>query len=193
MPLYEELRQTIVRTDRRGVRIGYRLLRPTDDIVAITDMLHSAYAPLAAAGLHYLASHQTPDVTRQRMSKGDTIVAVLDSEIIGVITLATAQNTGGSPFYDRPGVARFGQFAVTPEWQGSGIGMHLIELVEDLARERGVSVLALDTSEHAARLIELYSAKGYRFVEFVRWSDVNYRSVVMAKEIHRRDLPGRSF
>jgi GNAT superfamily N-acetyltransferase len=181
--MLQALHDGVTREDRRGDSILYRLLRPTDDIPAITDLLHRAYAPLAAAGLHYLASHQSAEVTSRRLSQGDAVVAVAADRIIGVITLASATATGGSPLYDRADVARFGQFAVEPQCQGAGVGSSLLTIVEELARERGVQTLGLDTSEHASALIQFYRTKGYQFIEFVRWADVNYRSVVMAKEL----------
>lgn len=179
--LAHSLREGLTLEDRRGVPILYRFLQPTDDVVAITDLLHRAYTPLAAAGLHYVASHQPPDVTRRRMAKGDTVVAVAALRIVGVITLAATSATGGSPFYDRRDVAHFGQFAVEPACQGTGVGGALLVMIEELARERGVRELGLDTSEHASDLIQFYTARGYRFVEFARWPEVNYRSVIMAK------------
>ena len=73
--------------------------------------------------------------------------------------------------------------AVRPSHQGLGIGSTLLRLVEDRARARGVAELALDTSERALRVIELYQSKGYRFVEHVQWSATNYRSVIFAKRL----------
>lgn len=183
--LVHALHDGMTREDRRGAPVLYRFLRPGDDIVAMTELLHRAYAPLAAAGLHYVASHQPPEVTRRRMNKGDTLVALVEERIIGVITLADASATTGSPFYDQPGVAGFGQFAVEPACQKAGVGSVLLAMVEALARTRGVRELALDTSEHATGLIQFYTSKGYRFVEFARWPSVNYRSVVMAKALER--------
>jgi GNAT superfamily N-acetyltransferase len=179
--LAHALREGLTRDDRRGVPILYRFLQPTDDVTAITDLLHRAYAPLAAVGLHYVASHQSPEVTRRRMAKGDTVVAVAALRIIGVITLAAASATDGSPFYDRRDVAHFGQFAVEPAYQRTGVGSALLALIEELARERGVGELGLDTSEHASDLIQFYESRGYRHIEFAQWPEVNYRSVIMAK------------
>ena len=86
------------------------------------------------------------------MARGETIIAEDDGVIVGTITLADVDRTRGSPFYDRPDVALFGQFAVRPSYQGRGIGSTLIKLVEQRATEQGVSHLALDTSEHATEL-----------------------------------------
>jgi GNAT superfamily N-acetyltransferase len=182
-PLTQALRDGIVIGDKRGRGIRYRYVRPADDLEEITSMLHQAYAPLAAAGLRHIASHQDAARTRRRMERGETILALDGDVIVGTITLADADKTGGSPFYDRPDVASFGQFAVRPHYQGTGIGGTLMELVERRARERGVAVLGLDTSEPATDLIALYQRRGFSFIEHVQWSEVNYRSVVMGKKL----------
>ena len=43
--------------------------------------------------------------------------------------------------------------ASSPSHQGRGVGVTLMNLVEQRAREQGVAELGLDTSEHAAGLI----------------------------------------
>jgi len=43
--------------------IVIRSLQDSDDVDEITEMLHRAYAGLAAMGLRYLATHQSADVT----------------------------------------------------------------------------------------------------------------------------------
>ncbi len=183
MQTSESLRIGLTQRHGRSVNVRYRFLAETDDINAITELLHRAYAPLAQAGLHYVASHQSTDVTRRRLDKGDTIVAVADGGIVGTVTLARTSSTRGSSFYDRPDVASFGQFGVDPAFQGTGVGSTLLALVEALAVERGVGELALDTSEQAEHLIRFYTSRGYRFVECVRWPDVNYRSMILAKAL----------
>jgi GNAT superfamily N-acetyltransferase len=160
-----------------------RLLSPADDLVALTAMLHRAYAALARRDMHFLASHQGVDVTRSRLEKGECWVADADGVIIGTIVLKDAASTRGSPWYDRPDVACFGQFAVEPAWQGRGIGSALVDQVERRAQAKGIAELALDTAEGAADLIAFYTRRGYRFIEHTKWNDVNYRSVIMSKRI----------
>jgi hypothetical protein len=43
-----------------------RRARHDEDWVALTELLHRAYAPLASRGMRYLARHQDADVTRRR-------------------------------------------------------------------------------------------------------------------------------
>jgi streptomycin 6-kinase len=177
--------------DNGGREILYRYLQPEDDVDAITAMLHEAYAPLAAQGMRFVASHQDSSTTRKRLGRGTTIVALDGETIVGVITLNDAAKTEGSTFYDRPDVAGFSQFAVRPSHQKFGIGSTLLSLVEDRARSLGVVELALDTSERATRLINLYQSRGYRFVEYVQWSATNYRSVILAKHLPEKSASER--
>jgi len=46
-----------------------------------------------------------------------------------------------------------------------------------------VAELALNTSELATGLISMYMKKGYRFIEYVQWDDVNYQSVILSKAL----------
>jgi GNAT superfamily N-acetyltransferase len=160
-----------------------RRLSNQDSMEEITQLLHAAYAPLAARGMRYLASQQTSEKTLERCLKGVTFLAIMDETIVGTITLSTAQNTRGSPWYDRPDVASFGQFAVKPTAQKLGIGTLLLNQVEKTAKSLHVQHLALDTSEHAFELIRFYRVRGYEFVENVQWDVTNYRSVIMSKTL----------
>jgi GNAT superfamily N-acetyltransferase len=167
--------------------VTVRPLQPADSISDVTRLLHRAYASLAAQGFRFWASHQSDENTRQRIAEGDCLVALQEGRIVGTITLKKKALTKGSPWYDRPEVASFGQFAVDPELQRRGIGSTLLGAVERLAVREGVQELALDTAEGAAPLIEMYSRKGFRFIEYVDWRpDTNYRSVILSKRLDAR-------
>ena len=74
-PCEEELRRGVTVADPIGRPIVYRYLLPTDELEAIMTRLHVAYAPLARAGRRFVASYQHVAVTRDRMAKGETLVA----------------------------------------------------------------------------------------------------------------------
>ncbi len=163
-----------------------RPVLPADSISDITALLHRAYEDLARQGFRFWAGHQDDDATRTRFSEGHGYVAVRDGRIVGTITLKRKELTKGSPWYDRPDVASFGQFGVEPELQGNGIGGALLLAAERRAVEDGVAELALDTAEGATRLIEMYSKRQYRFIEHVDWRpQTNYRSVILSKTLRR--------
>ncbi|MFH2048061.1 MAG: GNAT family N-acetyltransferase [bacterium] len=160
-----------------------RPLNDSDSIEELTDLLHRAYAVLAEMGFRYYATHQTPEQTKERISKGQCYVAVFNDNIIGTITYYTSENTHGSPFLNTQGVSHMGQMGVEPALQKHGIATKLIKYVEQIAHENGDKELALDTAEGASHLIEWYKRLGYRFIEYISWDVTNYRSVVMSKKI----------
>jgi GNAT superfamily N-acetyltransferase len=162
------------------------VIRPiveTDSLEELTELLHRAYARLAAMGLRFFATHQTVEQTRSRVRSGRCFIAESDGGIVGTITLYQRKSDEGPAWYRRDGVGYFGQFGVEPGLQGRGIGNLLLEHVESEARTLGLEELALDTAESATHLIEYYARHGYREVDGVQWKDVNYRSVVMSKTL----------
>jgi GNAT superfamily N-acetyltransferase len=160
-------------------------LEKHDPLVAsITDLLHRSYAPLAAAGMRYLATHQGPEITRSRLLEGESFLTYLGGELIGTITLKPTKAKSRSKWYCTEGVFHFSQFAVDPRFQGLGIGSRVMDRIEARAKELGAVELALDTSERAGHLIETYTRRGYRFIEYVQWEETNYRSVILSKQLN---------
>jgi GNAT superfamily N-acetyltransferase len=169
-----------------GGRIRGAILRPlapTDSLAELTALLHRAYAALAQSGLKFLASWQDEEVTRQRISAQECWVAELDGRIIATATLRPPGQSRGTPWYERADVAEIGQFAVEPDFQGSGLGTALLQQLEVRARTLGALHLAMDTAEGATRLIHYYQRLGYAFVEHVQWEVTNYRSMVFSKKL----------
>lgn len=156
-----------------------RPYRDADSITVLTDLLHRAYAPLAAAGMRFVATYQSEEVTRDRINRGTCFVAERRGELVGTITLYPPEPHCPAVLYRQPDVWHFGQFAVEPRLQGKGIGVRLLKGAKDAARAQGARRLALDTSERAEQLISLYRAWGFDVVETVQWEETNYLSVVM--------------
>ncbi|MCB8749076.1 GNAT family N-acetyltransferase [Rhodoferax sp. U2-2l] len=165
--------------------ITIRLLKASDPISNLTVLLHRAYARLAQQGLRYMATHQTDEVTRERVEQGECFVAVADEALCGTILFKEVGRTGGCHWYDRDDVACFGQFAVEPKLQANGLGRRLIALAEARAAATGAREIALDTAESATHLVSWYMRLGYRFIEHAQWTHTNYRSVIMSKTLQR--------
>lgn len=164
-----------------------RPLAASDSVDEITELLHDAYAPLAAQGFRFLATYQDAEVTRRRLSSGWAYVAVDgNGEIAGTITLYPSRAESACEWYQKAGNFRFGQFAVVPKFQRKGTGLRLIQAVEEKAREEGACELALDTAENAGQLIRWYGTLGFRFIGFTKWKAANYRSVVLSKGLKNR-------
>ena len=59
----------------------------------------------------------------------------------------------------------------------------MMDHIEAGSRDLGYTELALDTSEKAKRLIELYTRRGYRLVDHHQWPEKSYRSVILSKSL----------
>jgi GNAT superfamily N-acetyltransferase len=154
-----------------------------DSVPALTRLLHRAYAPLAAQGLHFVATDQTDDVTVSRLARGECWVVEADGRIVACVTIHPPGANDDCRYYRRPGVASLHQLAVDPDHQGQGLSRRLLEHACERAVELGASELALDTAEPATRLVELYERRGFAIVDRWSWPETNYRSVVMSRSV----------
>ena len=167
-----------------GLVVGVRRFDESrDPVTALTQLLHRAYAALAAMGFRYLATHQDDQTTLKRVRAGECLLAEMGDAIVGTISWYLPRADAGTPYYRRGDVAHFGQFAVEPAMQGRGIGNILLETAENCARDAGVRFMGLDTAEGATHLLNYYLRHGYETVEHVQWGSTNYRSVVMGKRL----------
>jgi len=160
-----------------------RTLSSNDSVVALTQLLHRAYARLGAMGLNYTAVDQTPEVTAKRIEGGQCYIAGWSGSLAGTIVVKPTYQTNDCEYFTKPGVAAVHQFGVEPSLQGKGIGKALLGMLETWARERGFREIAMDTAEQASHLLSLYSSLGYKHVGFVRWPGKVYRSVVLSKAL----------
>ncbi len=169
-----------------------RSLAARDSLAALTEMLHQAYAPLAARGLNFLAATQDVNTTRSRAALGQCFVAVHDGAVVGTVTVG--------PYHDRAvaavdtslfGInesARFFQFAVHPDHQRRGVGRQLVAACEQWAQEMGFHGVTVDTAAVATELRQMYQRMGYVEVGSAQWPGKTYRSVVLRKPLQDNPL-----
>jgi ribosomal protein S18 acetylase RimI-like enzyme len=166
------------------VDVVIRRIRPDDNIVMVTDIIHRAYAELSAMGLRFWATYQSVADTQQRFSEGYGYVAVVDGMVVGTITIYPPDANNSVPAYREESHYGIGQFAVDPDFRGRGIGRLLHDTAVDVVRSMGGTAIVLDTADAAAALIDLYHRWGYSIVDHADWRPVtNYTSVVMKKDI----------
>ena len=121
--------------------------------------------------------------TFYRLTQGYSYLAFIENEIVSTITLRIDTPESRIEYYRSPNVAVFAQFAVKKSHQGKKIGTKMMNLIEFEAKKRGVSYLALDTSENALDLIKMYSTRGYIKVGEHNWDFTNYKSIILSKKL----------
>jgi GNAT superfamily N-acetyltransferase len=152
-----------------------------DSFVALTAMLHRAFAPLGAQGLNCTCVDQTIETTRERALRGDCHVAVCDGHIVGTMTLYASDDESSCELYRYGDVASLRQFAVDAAWQARGIGTLLIAFAEHWAATRGYAQLALDLPQPATQQIAFCRGQGFRIVDLMRFAGKRYDSVILSK------------
>lgn len=145
-------------------------LRPAveTDADQIRDLVVAAYE-------HYIERMGKPpgpmlDDYRRVIREHRVRVAVEEARIIGVLVLI-----------DQPDVILLDNVAVSPAYQGRGLGRRLIAAAEDECRELGHRAIDLYTHELMTENIALYTRLGYR--EVARREVRGYRRVYMRKEL----------
>ena len=83
--------------------------------------------------------------------------------------------------YEKDGKWLLENVALSPEYQGRGLGTALVDFAEDAGRRAGHSVVALYTHQKMTENIGYYRSLGYREVEW-RTED-GYERVYMEKRI----------
>ena len=172
--------------------ITVRRLAPSDSIAELTVLLHRAYAKQVAMGLRPLAGRQDDAMTKKRVFSGECYVAIdhvrdeagrSRQKLAGTILFHEVEEAQGPSYFAKPDVASFSQFAVDPDHQGQGLGVLLLETVEQRARETGAVELACTMAEPDVALMEFYFRRGYRLAGHHQWPYTNYRSAILSKTL----------
>ena len=161
-----------------------RALRADDDLHALTELIHAAYAPHAARGLRFWGTHQSVDDTIRRLASGEGLLAEIDARAVGTVTLRRPQPDSPVADYRDPFAWSLGQFAVAPLHKGRGIGSALHAFALQRAASQGARTMLVDTAAPALELIEMYRRWGYEPCGECDWRPLtNYVSVLMRRSL----------
>lgn len=158
-----------------------RPLSASDSLECLTDLLHRAYAVRLEEGFRFTATHQSVQVTKDRVTKGQCFVAADGDRLVGTATIRPPNKEDRVEIYRR--AWGFGQFGLLPEFRGRGIGRLLYQACEEHATANGATLIGLDTPDAATHLIEMYLAWGFEVVGEIDYDFTNYNSVVMGKRL----------
>ena len=164
--------------------LNVRALRADDDLQALTELIHAAYAPHAARGLRFWGTHQSVDDTAKRFASGEGYVAEIDGLVVGTVTLRRPQPDSPVEAYRDPLTWSLAQFAVAPSHKGLGVGRAMHAFASQRAASCGARTMLIDTAAPALELIETYRRWGYEPCGECDWRPLtNYLSVLMRRSL----------
>jgi GNAT superfamily N-acetyltransferase len=170
--------------------LTFRPWTAQDDLAQLTALIRAAYAPHAASGLKYWATHQSESDTAQRIAHGTCWLAVQGTDYVATAVVCPPQSKSPVALYNQPGVWTLSQFCVNPAYKGQGAGKALHQYLLTWLTAQGATTLALDTAALATALIQRYQSWGYQIVGDCDWRPfTNYPSVVMALSLSASEQP----
>jgi GNAT superfamily N-acetyltransferase len=95
----------------------------------------------------------------QNKSHGEVFVAVLDSTVVGWISLNTVQYFYVQPFIEVSG------FVVEEKFRNKGIGKKLLEAAESWVKEQGYGLIRIRTNVLRREAYRFYENNGYKKVK----------------------------
>jgi ribosomal protein S18 acetylase RimI-like enzyme/predicted nucleotidyltransferase len=182
-PKSGELREIQLEEKERSLEhptLGFLKLRgvKSSDVPQLQGLLSQAYRRLRDMGLNYNATFADEQLTHDGLYDGGAVLVVeKQNEIIGTLKL---KNAGG--VHDKKGLY-LSRFAVSPKLQKYGIGTHLLNLAERIARREKYQYLQLDTAQSAEHLLKYYQGKGFQITNPIYYEGKTYTSWVLQKDL----------
>jgi len=122
----------------------------------VGDLTAGAYLAEGFAGADYA---QTLRDVASRAAEAVVLVAVLDGDLVGAVTVATR----GGPYAENaePGDAVMRMLVTDPAARGHGVGTALVQAALDRARQDGCTVMRLSTQEVMKAAHRIYERAGF--------------------------------
>lgn len=115
-------------------------------------------------------------------TEGKCFVALDKDCLIGTISVRFFER---KTWYAMGKVADYMLAAVVPEYQNQKVNSLLSERVFSFAREKGCSVIELDTAENNKKAINVYKHYGFKLVGYKANPGGDHYSVIMAKWLNK--------
>ncbi|WP_051299396.1 GNAT family N-acetyltransferase [Arthrobacter castelli] len=141
-----------------GVRIRPVRAQDYDDVARLTAAAYIGEGFVGADDGDYLPMLMD---TERRAGHGELLVAELEHQVVGAVTLAEA----GGEYADiaRDGELEFRMLAVDPRVQRKGVGRALVRAIVEHARERErIDAVVLSTEEKMGGAHQLYASLGFQ-------------------------------
>ena len=129
-------------------------------------LIRAVVPPMRAQGnLQWDSDYPNEQVFREDIAAGQLWVAEIDGSVVGVAAVTTEQSQEYADVgwnLNEPAIVVH-RLAVDPAFQGRGVAAGLMREAECIARERGITVLRIDTNTQNPATQRLFPKLGYTF------------------------------
>ncbi|MEZ0608382.1 GNAT family N-acetyltransferase [Fibrella sp. WM1] len=136
----------------------------TADLPALMALLQRVVPLMQAAGnFQWDDTYPNETVFRNDIAKKQLWVAELDGQLVGVSAITTDQDAEYAQVgwdITEPAIVTH-RLAVDPASQGRGVGKALLKQADEVARQRGIAILRIDTNTQNQVTQRLFPALGY--------------------------------
>ncbi|MFB9808051.1 GNAT family N-acetyltransferase [Haladaptatus pallidirubidus] len=143
-------------------------------VSVLVKVYHTAYRENKRMGFPSSVLECDTDDVADWLRNRTVLVAKREDEIVGVVQLIPRSD------WDTPEI---GRLAVSPDYQGEGIGQLLLESVEEHAKADGQDSIHLRTLSRHPFLEDWYRQEGYERIGIERLSNRPYDVPIMEKEL----------
>lgn len=138
----------------------------SDDINGIMTIVKKVVPLMQASGnFQWSDDYPNPEVFQEDIDRGQLWIGVLNSRIVSVIAITTEQ----SPEYVDVGwditedAIVTHRLVVDPGLQGSGLAKAMMNYAEQLAKQRNIHILRVDTNSENKATQALFPKLGYQY------------------------------
>ncbi len=141
-------------------------LATLSDIPAIMSLLRRVVPLMQASGnFQWDDAYPNETVFGNDIARNQLWVAEIDGQIAGVSAITTDQDAEYAEVgwdITEPAIVTH-RLAVDPAFRGKGVGKALLLQADEVARQRGISILRIDTNTQNQVTNQLFPALGYVF------------------------------
>jgi ribosomal protein S18 acetylase RimI-like enzyme len=140
-----------------------------EDLPIIWGIIDDCAKWLSGQNLNHWSKYYKKEMVSKMLTKKDVYMELNNGEVVGTVTL----DTKPPKYYEEPGYGELftnpndpavymTALAVLPGHQGRGFAGHLLQFVEERAKERKMKWLRLDCRAEVPDLVTFYEKRGFK-------------------------------
>lgn len=148
-----------------GLRVEKADLSKVDEVWSVVKSCSDWL--LTEKNLNHWAEYYTREVIEKKIKEQEVLLVIRDGKTVGTLTL----DERPVEYYTEENLACFAEpsekaiyvsaVAVNPEFQGKGVATQLMNLADEMVKQRGIRYVRFDCRAEYTDLVNFYEKRGY--------------------------------